>query len=151
MHLQVDQSGRIEFLTQDSILACADGADRVIRIPRGVKRQIFRELSAAFQAIRRPELRLFAAGVFILLKPYLKSLQHVVIDREYEGHEGEIKGMLLNHIRKVVPDCDKRNISFASIGKKARPHVIALEAFRGKQPVDHTVKISELEELLGLK
>ena len=150
MYFHVDQSSRIEILAEDSFLACSNGASRVVCIPRSIKRLAYNRYKSQYRQIRLPELRVFSAGLYILLKPFSTKLQHVIIDREYEGHHGEIKAMLLNYLRRETPKFSKYDIAFASIGKKANAHKIALATFRRQRKPDYVVTKKELYKLLGL-
>ncbi len=148
MHIEVDQSGRIGILTQDSALGFSNAVEYGIFIPRREKRRIFDVLRVRYRELRNPEFRIFAAAVFLLLRDYLDRIAHITIDLEYPGHEAAIKGMLLRHIRRIRPNFDKRQISFQSIGRKSPAHYKAYGIFSGKQPPDQTIRAEELLSVL---
>jgi len=148
MRIEIDQSGRIEDTRVHTVLAFSDKLNQAILIPARVKREAFRYLRERYQLIKYPALKPFAAGLFLLLKPHLHQLQLITIDVEFEGHEGHIKGMLLSHIRKVVPGFPKERVAFRSIGKKSRAHLKALRTYRKEGMPDRVVALQELIALL---
>jgi len=150
MPIEVDQSNRIERTNKDTFLALSNDLQWAIVIPAKVKRAAIARLKGHR---RRGTVyaRLFAAGLFILLRPHLKTIvkrrEQIVIDTEYIGYEGDIKGMLLRHAHSVGIRLHKDAISFAQVGKSSGAHQAAWQAQRGKRAPDHCV--SE-EELMGL-
>jgi hypothetical protein len=148
MHVEIDQSGRIETLTQDSALGFSDSKTYGILIRRSAKRKVFETLRKRYTQLKRPELRVFAAAVFLLIRDHLDRLESITIDLEYEGHDADIKGMLLRHIRKVRPDFPKEQISFRSIGRKSKAHFKAYGIFSGRQTPDRIIHAEELLSLL---
>jgi hypothetical protein len=93
-------------------------------------------------------LRLFAAGLFLLLKDYLGQIEQVAIDMEYVGHEGDIRGMLLRRIYHIHRGYAADRITFHRIGKKSPAHTLAWEVNRGLRQPDRTVTVEELLEWL---
>lgn len=75
-------------------------------------------------------------------------MESITIDADFTGYEGELKGMILNYVRRERPRFSKRDITFASIGKKAPAHRKALRVFRGEELPDHEITLRELERLL---
>jgi hypothetical protein len=67
-------------------------------IPVAVKRVCLHRLRRRGRNKQTFVFQLFAAGVFLLLEEYLHQIDQVVIDTEYPGRDGDIKGMLLNWI-----------------------------------------------------
>ena len=68
MHdIEVDQSGRTDVLTDDTVLAFSNGIQAAIFIPANVKRKCYRRLKAAGMRKRLIGIRLFAAGLVLLL------------------------------------------------------------------------------------
>ena len=149
--VEVDQSGKMERTQTDTVLAFSNGQRYAIRIPASVKR-------AALHVLRRKRkpsgskktvyLRLFVAGLFLLLKDYLDTLDHIIIDIEYPGREADIRGMLLLFIRRSAPHYASDRIVFRQIGKKSPAHRLAWEVHRGIQEADHVVTEEELLSLL---
>jgi hypothetical protein len=149
--VEVDQSGKIERTHTDTFLAFSDELDSVICIPAQVKRTGQATLRAKWRRRESKKsiyIRLFAAGLFLLLKGHLAYLGQIVIDTEYTGRESDIKGMLLELIRCIEPDYPAERIIFRRIGKRSSAHNLAWETYRGKRRPDHTVTEEELLNLL---
>lgn len=145
MHfIEIDQSGRTEKLNEPSVIAFANGIQASILIPTKEKREIYAVLNARFKKLHDIHLRIFVAAVFFVLKDHLKTLGHITIDREFDGRDGDLKGFLLLHIRKIVPGFPKEGISIQSIGKKSPAHDLAHKVFLGLQKADYTLKASDL-------
>ncbi len=74
----------------------------------------------------------------------LPAICHLPIDTEYEGKEGEIKGLLLRFILKWVPGFPKEAITFRRIGKKSPAHRLAWETYRGERKPGRVVTLEQL-------
>jgi len=91
MHdVEIDQSGRTDVLTMDTALALSDGLQRTILIPKSVKRECYARLRARGMRKALIGIRLFSAGLILLLEECIHSLGFITIDVEYVGWEGEI-------------------------------------------------------------
>ncbi|HEY74181.1 MAG TPA: hypothetical protein G4N99_13035 [Thermoflexia bacterium] len=122
----------MEVLRVDTALALSNGITASILIPAAVKREVYRQLK--YRGVKHNMIvaRMFAAGLFLLLRDYLGSITTVIIDVEYEGWDAIIRGLLLARIRKVSPCIHKDQIGFGYVGKKSPAHKVALEVFRKK-------------------
>lgn len=148
MHIEIDQSGRIENLTQDSVLAFSNEIKFSIFIDRREKRKCYQILKERYQIAKNLVLKIFAASIFLLIRDYLDKLDGVIIDIEYPGREGDIKGMLLRQIWKIQPDFAKDKIDFLFLGKKSKAHFIAYGVYQEKIKPDREIKASEILSLL---
>jgi len=146
MHIEVDQSGKIGDTRVPTVLAFTDGFSKSIFIPAKVKRECVTFLRSRYRELRQPYMKLFAAALFLLLKDYIDEIDRVIIDREYSGKEGIIKGMLLGYIHQVDSDFPKEKIMFGPIKKEA--HEKAYSTFTGNQGPDRKVTAEELIALL---
>lgn len=145
MHnIEVDQSGRTDVLTDDTVLAFSDGIQAAILIPADVKRQCYQRLKATGLRKRLIGIRLFAAGLVLLPRPYIATLELITIDLEYDGWEATIKEHLLRHLREEQPDLSNQQIAFGRIGKGARAHDVALATYRGDREPDRRIGVEEL-------
>ena len=106
-----------------------------------------RKSSASKKAI---PLRLFVAGLYLLLEDYLSTCDRIVIDAEYVGHEVDIRGMLLSLIWRSRPAFASDQINFGRVGKKSPAHDLAWNVTRGKRQADHVVAEAELLDLLHI-
>ncbi len=147
MRVEVDQSGKVEVLTVDTALAFSDGIAASILIPATVKREVYRRLKARGVKRKMITARMFAAGLFLLLEDYLDNIVTVVIDIEYEGWNAEIRGLLLTHIRRMLPYVPQARIDFGYVGKKSRAHKAALAVFRKAREPGRRITARELLNL----
>ena len=148
MHIEIDQSGRVETLTHDTALGFSNGKSFGIFIDRKTKRLVFATLKQRFKEVRNPEVKVFTAAVFLLIRDHMRQIENMIIDLEYMGHENVIKSTLLRHIWKIRPNFEKEQIAFQSIGKKSGAHYKAYGIFAGKQKPDREINAEELLSLL---
>ena len=149
MHdIEVDQSGRTDRFTVDTVLAFSDAVQAVILIPKAVKRECYQPLKKAGVRKDLIGVKLFAAGLILLLIPYIRDLELITIDLEYPGWENEVKEHLLRYLREIRPDLSNRQIAFWPICKKSRAHKVALAVYRGERKPDRWVRAEELLEVI---
>mgnify|MGYP001593416979 CR=1 FL=1 len=144
MDIQIDLSGRIETLNADSALALSNRVERTILIPARVKRHASQQLAARGVKPKMISVRMFAGAVFLLVKPLLGEVRIVVIDREFEGRENEIRSLLLALIRKAGYKLSGEAVQFRSVGQQARCQHLALATFRRQRKPDQKVALTEL-------
>lgn len=148
MKIEIDQSGRIEFTGTDTVLAYSDGKQFSILIPSIVKREIVRKLRIKKKVGKTFFIKLFSICIFLLIKDVIHKLDEIIIDIEFERREKDIKNILMDYIRKIYPNFDKRKILFQRIGKRSNAHKVAVEVFRNKRVEGRVIKREEIEELL---
>jgi hypothetical protein len=136
LDVQIDQSGKMNNLARDTVLAFSNDIQHAIRIPAAVKRNLVQYFKQKGKSKTRAVMLLFSAALFLLLRDALERIDQIVIDVEYEGYEDEIKGWLLSHIHQVDPGFDKARVRFQRVGKKSPAHRRALAVFRGDEPPD---------------
>jgi hypothetical protein len=150
--IEVDQSNKVERTERDTVLAFSNCYQRTILIPARVKREAIAHLKAKKPRMRYAYLQIFAAGVFILLYPYLASIiknrQRIIIDTEYPGHDDKIKSTLFRCINRSGFNLPKERISFMQVGKRSPAHYAALRVSRRQVMPDYCVNLEELLELL---
>ena len=126
-YIEVDQSGKIEDLRQDTILAFSNGNSKSVRLPRKIKR----ELSFEYRSkVRQFIPKVFAICLFHLLKGVVEYKSSIIICREYTGWDNFIKRELLTLL--CQKEFDKKIIRFGIIGKKSNAHRVALLTNRQK-------------------
>jgi len=147
MTYYIDQSGKIEFTKEDTVLAYSNGKQKSIIIKASIKRKI----QKMFREAGKPEIyiyKTFSALIFLLIKDDLKNIKQLIIDREYKGKENLIKSyltqiLLKKYIKEKIP-----NIYFAEIGRDIDCHIRALAVKRGKCKVDLAVTLKEITDFL---
>ncbi|MBI3443590.1 hypothetical protein HY008_02880 [Candidatus Woesebacteria bacterium] len=132
MAIEIDQSGKLEQLDTDTVLACANDTSRVVYIKAGTKRKIVTYLRKSL--IPRKDLYpiVFALAVFILIQP-VKQTMTLKIDEEYTGKEEIIKETLEKLIKRHMERKGQGMITFGRIGKHASAHQLAWRVHRTKQ------------------
>ena len=146
---EIDQSVKIENTSADTALALSNNINYAVLIPASVKRNCIRSMREGNQRGTSAVLRVFSAALFLLLEKHLKRIEQIVIDTEYPGHEGKIKSMLLNWIRKRRPDFSPANIIFARVGKRSPARKKAINITRRKEKPDRVLTAVEILALLG--
>ena len=141
---EIDQSGRTDVLTIDTALALADGVKRTILIPKSVKHRCYAQLRDRGMRKALIGIRLFSAGVVLLLEDSADSLHTVTIDIEYVGWEGEIKRHVLQRLYSRGFDVGPDQIVFRKIGKKSPAHDLAWRTFNGLHTPDKRITLSQL-------
>jgi hypothetical protein len=114
--IQVDQSGRIEVLTVDTALGFSNDRQVAVLISAAVKRNCSKQLRARGIRAKMISIRMFSAGLYLLLEKHLNQIEDVTIDREFPGWEAEIKGLLLQQIYRRAPRFAGERITFGEIG-----------------------------------
>jgi hypothetical protein len=146
MRVEVDQSGKIERTSHDTVVAFSNDFDYAILIPAQVKRETIAALKS--KGKRRAHLLLFAMVLYELLRQYLERIEKITIDVEYEGSEPYIKLQLLSLIWQANPYYPGDRIAFGRIGKESQAHKRALATYRGRAKADRVVTKQTLKGLL---
>ena len=144
MRVEVDQSGKVEKTNKDTVIAFSNLEQSTVLVSSKVKQILMRD-----KKDKRYKIRLFAAGVYLLLKDKLRDMEIIMIDEEYPGYNRYIKDLLLTFIRKEIPNFDKSLIKFGRITKESNAHNIALLTYRGILKPNKIIREEELSELLG--
>lgn len=141
MHIEIDQSGKIEQLNMDTYIAFSNHEQYCVKLPKKVKQEIVYECR---QKVKQLIPKLFAVCIFYCIKGYLSTKQLVTVDMEYPGWEAFIKRELVRILQQHAP-FDKDIIRFGSITKSSRAHKLALRTFRGEEKPN---KILTKEEVM---
>lgn len=145
MKVEIDQSGKIEDTAKPTVLAFSNSKQSAIKISARTKRQI-QEIFRRRGQIRLFIYRTFAALIFLLIRDYLSSIHHVVIDTEYPGHEKLIKDILLEFLRRNK--LKEPQILFKRIGSKPKVHYAAYDVFSGKKKPNKSISFSKLAKFV---
>jgi hypothetical protein len=140
MICKVDQSGKIEDTHKLTVVAFGNGKAKSLQISAVEKRKLITTMRSLDYPKQTFVFRTFAALAFLLLKD--EKMEEVIVDKEYPGHEGVIKDVILHLFTKtqqVAP-----SITFAEIGKKSGAHKTAIEVFRGERKPDIIVKAQDV-------
>ena len=145
MHIEVDQSGKIEQLNMNSVIAFSNKNQYSVLISKEVKREVYKIYKGKVKELR---YRLFCVGVYFCLKEYIREKELITICCEYAGKENLIKSFLLDYLRKDYPAVDPKIIRFGMIGKKSNAHAAAIDVYRGNRRPNKILSLSEVEKWL---
>lgn len=148
MRIEIDQSGKVEHTQVNTALAFSNSDSSAVLIPAVEKRACLEALRKRGHRGFEPYLRLFVAGVFLLIRDYLPKIVLVVIDVENEGHDKIIRRLLLRQIRKVRENFPPDAIVFEQIGRKSPAHKKALAVFQKKEQPARRIRARELLRLI---
>ncbi len=125
-YLTIDQAGKVEHTNVDTILAlCSDKIQYTVKIPKELKQELFNQCKARKK--NQLTYRIFAFGLYLLLKGRISQSSIIKIDDEYPGHGRDIKILLLNHL-SIQSD----QLGIENLGKKDPSHKIAYQTYCGK-------------------
>ena len=148
MKIYIDQSGKVEDTSLDTVVAYSNGDVVAIVIKASEKRKI----QQFFRLAGKPKMfvyRTFAALLFFLLEGKFRKPGKFIIDREYWGKENTIKDQLLRIIRaNYHSNFDPEKISFGLVGKTRDCHKQAVLVLRKKVKADKIVKSEDILKLV---
>ena len=145
MHIEVDQSGKIEQTDLDTVVAFRNDEQYSILLKKNIKVDILTKYRNKYKDFH---YRIFAILIFYCIRNYLHKIQLIIIDIEYEGREEDVKRNLLRFIWKSKPNFDKKLIKFSRIGKKSDAHRIAYQTSVGKLAPNKIITMKEVKNLI---
>jgi len=130
MKLFVDQSGKVEDTSKNTVLAFSNKINGSILIKAVEKRKLLR----MFREQNRPKIftfQLFSILIYELLVKY-KIKNHIVcIDIEYPGQNDLIKSYVIQLVNKFKGiEITNHDIHFVLVGKQSNVHKIAITSLR---------------------
>jgi hypothetical protein len=143
MNIEIDQSGKIEDTSKNTIIAYSNGKQKSIFISKQDKRQVQQVFRNSGKS-RVFVYKLFSILIFLLIRKDLQKINGIIIDEEYPGQEPLIKDYLLREIRRMTLDFDSHSISFGYVGKKSRAHILASHVSHNKKQPDIVVKTKDV-------
>lgn len=146
MSAEIDQSGKIENTSVDTVIGLANKIHRSVLLPAREKRK----LQTLFrQKKRHPSFpyRVFAALISITIQDSLSSLPELVIDTEYTGKDDLIKFYLIGYIKKFRRHSPLPDITFRSIGRKSPAHILAINTYRKHSKPNYKISAAEVARI----
>lgn len=141
---EADQSIRIEKLTDDTVIAIANGENRhAIVITSRVKRRLLEY----YRKLGKPKKfapHVFAAGLALMVNDSKFRVDELIIDIEYPGHELSIINLLQKHAPRM-------EVYFSVIGKKSPAHFAAYGVHRKKIEPDKQTGFAEILAIINKK
>jgi len=150
MRIEIDQSGRIEYTNQPTMLAFSNSQSGLLIILSREKKLV----QKYFRKIGKPRLfayLTFAAGIYLLVRNVVRNRDQLIIDREYPGYEKLISRKVKE---LVLEDSKVRDISVSTgqIGKKSKAHDLAWHATRYRRHrVGRKISAQELIRIIKIK
>lgn len=139
--IEIDTGSRLD-QSGDTVFGLSDDIQKTILLKQTVRDECLERLAG--KKLKR-ELRLFAACCYLLIKEGIENFEEIKIDREYPGHEEQIKWILLNMIKKDYPRVKEGiKIGFGKVGKKSAAHEIAWRTLRKESNPDKVITSREL-------
>ena len=147
MKIFIDQSSKIEYTHQDTVVAFSNHHHQSVLLKSKDKR----ELEKFFRATNKPKLfiyKVFAVLICYLLEPQIKTITQIIIDTEYTGQENLLKNLILEILTSRGCIINKKIISFSQVGKKAKCHQIAINTYKHKIKPDQTISLGTVLKYL---
>ncbi len=131
----IDVSAKVENWTADSIIALTNGGECALILPARAKQEVRSWLRGRFPG-RKGSYHayvLLAIMVYIIVECELKTIEHIIIDRDYTGGlaEAKIRNELVPLLRRADPTFSGRRILFQEV-KGTRADRLARQVFRAK-------------------
>lgn len=145
MKIEIDQSGKIEMLSQDTIIACSNDKQYSIKIPKKIKQEIFYNYK---NKIKQLKYKLFSIGVYYCIERFIEKSELIIIDDEYHGKNNLIKFILISYIKRIYKNFDEKLIRFSTITKNSNAHHIAIETFREEHKPNEVLIEKQIWRLL---
>lgn len=148
--VEVDLSAKVEQWSKNTAVAFSDGIQGSILVESSIKRAARRWLRTWHPNRSKAFYRhnLLAAFVYLLIKPHLQQIEHVVIDKDYPGkkNEGLIKDFLLNLLHWEDPSLRGEFISFREVRGSAAD-ILARRVYLGDKGADRKITVKDIQQL----
>ncbi len=141
MHIEIDQSEKIEQLNKDTYIAFSNHEQYCVKLPKDVKQEIVYEYRTK---VRQLIQKLFSICVFCCIRDYLERKELITLDLEYAGWQDFIKRELFSLIKSTHKNFDNKIIRFGSITKDSKAHKLALRTFRGEEKPNRILTKNEV-------
>lgn len=147
MVVEIDQSGKVEDLNTNTVVAYSNGNWGAIRIKTVTKRRIVQFLHRISPYGTDFAAELFAIVVFILVQN-LPPNTVFVIDEEYTGKDKQISEKLEKLLIQKYGIKWRGEVRFKRIGKHSRAHYYAWEIHNRNQKLVKLAKLVEEAKIL---
>lgn len=145
MHIEVDQSGKVELLSVDTIIACSNDNQNSVKISKKLKQSIYYNYKNKISQLR---YKLFCIGIYYCVEKFLAKSKLITIDDEYHGRNNLVKSILISYIKKKYSDFDEKLIRFDQITKNSNAHHVAIETFRQEHKPNDILTEEQIWRLL---
>lgn len=144
MIIEIDQSGRVEYTSKNTVIADSLGNYVVITAKN---KRILQKLYRSAGKPRVFVLQTFSVLLALLIVKSFASENQYILDEEYTGHEKLIQEAVVTYVKKLNMVIKKENIHFKRIGKKSMAHITAYKTYINKI-TKNTITVKQLLKLL---
>jgi len=149
MAYEIDQSGKIEQGSFDTVIAAANSKHASVKLGKRHKKFLKEKYLDSSNPSRTYVYAVFSALVAILIY-YNELTGRIIIDREYYGQEDTILSNIFHYLTRLgYKNLKTISIEFGIIGKHSTAHHEAIEIFRGKKKSTREVTFHEVVRLLS--
>lgn len=156
--VQVDLSAKIEQWSKNTAVAFSDGIQGSVWISSRVKKDARDWLKVVYPKRRQSFYKylLFAVVIYLLIKPYLRQIRQVVIDRDYSGRRSKefITNFLFNFLQRDDPSLRGGFIDFQRVGG-SKADLLARSIFekgkRGEHGADREISLDDIQAVFPKK
>lgn len=146
MRVEVDQSGRVEDLTMNTVVGLSNDHTSSVFVSAGTKREIVKFLKSKISSSDYAPL-FFSILIFFLLRE--EKLKTVLVDEEYTGKDEYISGIVKGFFENSKKHCPE--IIFGRIGKHSRAHALVIGIHRTKGRGSVKINLSQVVKLFPKK
>lgn len=142
MFVEIDQSGKVEYTKDDTVIA--DSLGNSLLLPAYDKRT----LQDFYRSINKPRhsvFQTFSALLAYLIAFSYNKTNYYIVDIEYVGWDTQIRKWCIQYIEVLQINIHEEAITFRRIGKKSRAHCFANTTFAKKLL---PTKVLTLEDIL---
>jgi hypothetical protein len=146
MSYQIDQSGKIEQTSLDTIVALSNGKRYTVLLPKKIKRLLLEE----FRIRKKPRSFIFDSfsALIAIILSNIKPTSTVFIDKEYFGNEDVIKAKILEYLKKLSGTKFIPEIEFTLVGISSPAHLLAAKVGNKQIRPNEVITLERITEVL---
>lgn len=137
MQIEIDQSGKIEQTSFDTILALTNDIKFTIILKKRDKRLIEKEFKKNKQ--KRLHVQITFATLLLIIIRKSKIKKSVLIDTEYPGYNNFIENFIESKLKNHCP-----TIKFGFVGKESKSDILASQVAHKKIKPNYIVSANEV-------
>ncbi len=146
----VDLSAKVEQWNKNTAVAFSNGIKGSILISKKVKKAARNWLKTEYpnHSTTFYCYNLLTVWIYLLLKPNLERIGHIVIDKDYPGQESEklIKDFLLNFLHRDKPTLRGSFISFQEV-RGSCADILARDIYQNKKEANRKITLEDIRQL----
>lgn len=143
--IEVDVSGAVAQTSVPSVFAFSNGKHYAIIFTPRIKKLALAYFRMVTGSSDNFYFQLYIAGLALLLKPFLREIDDIILDTELYHQDRKVREYLGKRLGK---NFDRQRISFMEIGHKSTAHFLAFGVFTKKTKPDRVINLEEIKEYL---